>query len=108
MSTLALAGGAPLLPRESAVTRWLRTAPPVVFAIYGGVASFCAYFAMYAYRKPFTAAGYAHVAGWPFAIDFKITLVIAQVAGYALSKIIGVKVVSEMPPARRAVPRSCC
>ncbi len=57
---------------------------------------------MYAYRKPFSAASYAHIAGWPFAIDFKIMLVIAQVAGYALSKIIGVKVVSEMPPSRRA------
>ena len=89
--------------RESAVTRWLRTAPPAVFALYGGTAAFAAYFAMYAYRKPFTAADYAHVAGWPYAIQFKIALVIAQVAGYALSKIIGIKVVSEMPPGRRAV-----
>ena len=88
--------------REGAVTRWLRTAPPAVFALYGGLAAFGAYFAMYAYRKPFTAASYEHVAGWPFAIDFKIMLVIAQVAGYAASKIIGVKVVSEMPPAHRA------
>jgi hypothetical protein len=99
------APGAALAPeptRESAITRWLRTAPPAMFALYGGLASFGAYFAMYAYRKPFTAASYAHVAGWPFAIDFKIMLVIAQVAGYALSKMIGVKVVSEMPPAWRA------
>jgi hypothetical protein len=87
---------------DSAVTRWLRTAPPALFALYGGSAAFAAYFAMYAFRKPFTAAAYAHVAGWPFAIDFKVTLVIAQVAGYALSKILGIKIVSEMPPARRA------
>ena len=92
----------PPAPRESPVTRWLRTAPPTVFALYGGLAAFFTYFAMYAYRKPFSAASYAHIAGWPFAIDFKIMLVIAQVAGYALSKIIGVKVVSEMPPSRRA------
>ena len=88
--------------RDSAVTRWLRTAPPALFALYGGLAAFSAYFAMYAYRKPFTAASYAHVAGWPFAIDFKVVLVIAQVAGYALSKLLGIKFVSEMPPARRA------
>jgi hypothetical protein len=88
--------------RESAITRWLRTAPPTVFTLYGGLSAFFAYFAMYAYRKPFSAAAYGHVPGWPFAVDFKIMLVIAQVAGYALSKFIGVKVVSEMPPAWRA------
>jgi hypothetical protein len=87
---------------EGAVTRWLRTAPPAVFALYGGLAAFSTYFAMYAYRKPFSAAHYAHVAGWDFAVDFKILLVIAQVVGYALSKVIGVKVISEMPPAYRS------
>ena len=86
---------------EGAVTRWLRRAPPWAFTLYGGLAAFSAYSAMYAYRKPFTAAAYAHPAGWPFALDFKVALVIAQVAGYALAKIIGVKVVSEMAPARR-------
>lgn len=87
--------------RESFVTRWLRTAPPALFALYGGGAAFAAYFAMYAFRKPFTAASYVHIPGWPFAIDFKVVIVIAQVAGYALSKILGIKVVSEMPPAKR-------
>lgn len=85
------------------ITRALTVAPPWVFALYGGLASFAVYFSMFAYRKPFAAASYAHVAGWPFAIDFKIALVIAQVAGYAAAKIIGVKVVSEMPPERRAL-----
>lgn len=89
--------------RESIVTRWLRTAPPALFALYGGTAAFSAYFAMYAFRKPFSATSYAHIPGWPFAIDFKVVLVIAQVAGYALSKILGIKLVSEMPPARRAL-----
>ncbi|WP_242183927.1 DUF5690 family protein [Sphingomonas sp. CARO-RG-8B-R24-01] len=88
---------------DSIVTRWLRTAPPALFALYGGGAAFAAYFAMYAFRKPFTSASYVHVPGWPFAIDFKVMIVIAQVAGYALSKILGIKIVSEMPPARRGV-----
>ena len=87
--------------REGRITRWLRTAPAAVFALYGGLAAFCAYSAMYAFRKPFAAADYAHVAGWSFGVDFKVALVIAQVAGYALSKIIGVKVVSELRPERR-------
>src|SRR6202012_5035772 len=36
-------------------------------------------------------------------VDYKIALVIAQVLGYALSKVAGVKVISETPPHRRAL-----
>ncbi|WP_245824634.1 DUF5690 family protein [Sphingomonas azotifigens] len=61
----------------------------------GGLAAFSAYFAMYAFRKPFAAATYADVAGWHFAIDYKSALLIAQVIGYALSKLIGVRVIAE-------------
>jgi hypothetical protein len=89
--------------RPSRVTRALTAAPPWAFALYGGLASFAVYFSMFAYRKPFAAASYAAVEGWPFAIDFKIAVVIAQVAGYAVAKVIGVKVVSELPPERRAL-----
>jgi hypothetical protein len=88
---------------QGPVGRWLSRAPAWAFAAYGGLAAFAAYFSMYAYRKPFAAADWSDVAGWPFAIDFKIVLVIAQVAGYALSKVVGVKVVSETPPGRRAL-----
>jgi hypothetical protein len=83
------------------IARALAKAPPWAFALYGGLAAFAAYFSMFAYRKPFTAAHYEAMAGWPFAIDFKVALVIAQVAGYAVSKIIGIKVISEMRPERR-------
>jgi Family of unknown function (DUF5690) len=82
---------------------WLAKANPVVFVLFAGMAGFCAYFSMYAFRKPFTAATFDVVAGWDFALDYKIALVIAQVAGYALSKLIGVKVIAEMPAERRAV-----
>lgn len=61
----------------------------------GGLAAFSAYFAMYAFRKPFAVATYADVADWHFAVDYKTALLIAQVAGYALSKLIGVRVISE-------------
>lgn len=83
--------------RES--TRWVR----FQVTLFGGLAAFTAYFSMYAFRKPFTAGTYESVAGWTAALDFKVALVIAQVAGYALSKIIGVKIVSEMSPARRGL-----
>jgi len=55
---------------------------------------------MYAFRKPFTAATYED-AVW-LGIGFKTVLVTAQVAGYTVSKFIGIKVVSEMPARHRA------
>jgi hypothetical protein len=82
--------------------RLLERSNPVLFTITAGLAGFCAYFSMYAFRKPFSAATFPVVAGWSFALDYKIALVIAQVAGYALAKMIGIKVISEMNPAKRA------
>ncbi len=81
--------------------RWLERANPLAFALFAGLAGFCAYFSMYAFRKPFAAATFGAVEGWTFAVDYKIALVLAQVLGYALSKFIGVKVISEIDPARR-------
>ncbi|MFN8706157.1 MAG: DUF5690 family protein, partial [Planctomyces sp.] len=70
------------------------------WTIWALSAAFGTYFCMYDFRKPFTAATYADatVAG----IGLKTVLVTAQVAGYSLSKFIGIKVVSEMQPERRA------
>ena len=86
----------PLSPMQA----WLAKAPTPVFALYGGLMAFGAYFAMYAYRKPFSVASYADVAG--VIINYKIALVIFQVFGYALSKVIGVKFISELPGRYRA------
>ncbi len=81
----------------------LERANPVVFTAVAGLAGFSAYFSMYAFRKPFTAATFDAVPGWSLVLDYKIALVLAQVAGYALSKMIGIKVVSELSPGRRGV-----
>jgi hypothetical protein len=64
------------------------------------LAAFGAYFCMYGLRKPFTAATYPN--GLIFGIDTKTALVIAQVCGYMLSKFIGVRVITELPTAKRA------
>lgn len=80
---------------------WLARAPAPVFALYAGSMAFGAYFAMYAFRKPFTVASFSDVA--PLVVKYKAALVIAQVLGYALSKMVGVKVVSETRPEQRAV-----
>src|ERR1700753_3128216 len=81
---------------------WLRNASPVVFTAFASLAGFTAYFSMYAFRKPFTAASFDHVDGWHYALDFKIALVLAQLVGYAASKFIGIKVIAEMQRGWRA------
>jgi hypothetical protein len=69
-------------------------------AVWCMVAAFGTYFCMYAFRKPFTAAEFA---GYEWAgVGYKTLLVTAQVLGYTLSKFIGIKVIAEMNPARRA------
>ncbi|GAC1305639.1 MAG: DUF5690 family protein [Steroidobacteraceae bacterium] len=83
------------------VHRWLETANPFLFTIFAGSAGFAAYFSMYAFRKPFAVALFENVPGWHFALDYKIALVLAQVAGYAVAKIAGVKWIAEISPARR-------
>jgi hypothetical protein len=70
-------------------------------AIWAVTAAFGTYFCMYGFRKPFTAAGYEDALFW--GIEFKTLVVSTQVLGYMLSKFIGIKVISEMPPQRRAV-----
>ena len=55
----------------------LARAGPLVFTIVAGLAGFSAYFSMYAFRKPFTAATFDVVPGWHFALDYKIAIVIA-------------------------------
>lgn len=70
------------------------------WAAWATFAAFGTYFCMYAFRKPFTASTYADSAFG--GVDFKTILVVAQVAGYTLSKFIGIRVIAEMNPARRA------
>jgi hypothetical protein len=55
---------------------------------------------MYAFRKPFAVATFEGETFGP--LDLKIALVVSQVCGYALSKFVSIKFVSEITPARRA------
>ena len=56
--------------------------------------AFVTYFCMYAFRKPFTAGTYA-AEPW-LGLDLKTTFIISQVLGYACSKYLGIKWVSEV------------
>lgn len=69
------------------------------FLLYSSIAAFGAYFCMYAFRKPFTVARFDHLQ--VLGVDYKIVLILLQVLGYATSKFIGIKVISELTPNKR-------
>lgn len=64
---------------------------PVLLA---ALSAFCVYTCMYAFRKPFTAAGYEGILF--LNIDYKVWLVVAQTIGYTLSKFYGIRFIAEM------------
>jgi sugar phosphate permease len=71
----------------------------ILFIGWSVFAAFGSYFCMYALRKPFNAGSYrGHE--W-MGINYKAVLIIAQVFGYMVSKFIGIKIISELPPGRR-------
>ncbi len=89
---------------------FLDRAPVWFLTVFAMATAFSTYFCMYAFRKPFGAASYEGMSffasDWRInghAIGFKTTLVISQIIGYAISKYAGIKIVSEMTRARRAV-----
>ncbi len=71
----------------------------ITFVLHASLAAFGTYFCMYAFRKPFTVGTFEGFAFW--GIDYKILLVISQVLGYALSKFIGIKFISELRSSKR-------
>jgi hypothetical protein len=84
------------------ITRWLATTSSFAFSVFAVAVAFSCYFAMYAFRKPFSAASFeGEVVFGDFAL--KTALLISQTFGYALSKFLGIKFVTELPPSRRAL-----
>jgi len=89
-----------LKPTDSRINRWLSQTHGIWFTIYASLAAFCLYTCVYAFRKTFAAATFE---GLFFAgIRYKVWLVTFQVIGYALSKFIGIKVISELKAHSRA------
>lgn len=89
-------------PKYSGISSFLDDAPRWIFVGYAIVASFCTYFSMYAFRKPFAAATFEGLTFFGTMVELKTAIVISQIIGYALSKYIGIKVCSEVSPGRRA------
>jgi hypothetical protein len=76
-----------------------------LFIFWAVVASFGAYFCMYAFRKPFNSGLYQGLELWD--ISYKAILIISQVAGYTLSKFAGIKVISELRASSRIILIVC-
>ena len=92
------------MPQGLSMKERLATGSARLMAVWAMLAAFSTYFCMYAFRKPFavgTFDGDAVIPGLP-EMDLKILYILAQVIGYAASKFLGIKVVSEMPAAKRA------
>lgn len=81
------------------IRRALNNSSGIFFIVWSMVASFGAYFSMYAFRKPFNTGTYEgyHL----FGLDYKVVLIIVQVFGYMLSKFIGIKIISELKHSQR-------
>ena len=83
------------------VTLWLSRRNSVVQTILISLAAFLTYACMYGIRKPFTVAEFHGLTIW--GMDYKAILIISQVIGYALSKFLGIKIISEMGRNNRAL-----
>jgi Family of unknown function (DUF5690) len=86
---------------ENRITSWLSNRNKAVSTFYISLIAFLTYACMYGIRKPFTVAEFHGLAFW--GMDYKAFLIISQVVGYALSKFIGIKVISEMKRSSRAL-----
>ncbi|MCG8306452.1 MAG: DUF5690 family protein [Cytophagales bacterium] len=86
---------------KSRITRWLSKTNSWIFNLYTVWAAFMTYSCMYAFRKPFAVATFEEAQF--IGIDLKIWLITAQLTGYALSKFIGIKVISELKGATRTL-----
>jgi hypothetical protein len=89
-----------VLSKESNITVWLKRTSSFWFAVYATVMAFSLYTCVYAFRKTFSVATFDGISYG--GISYKVWLVTFQVIGYALSKFVGIKVISELKASSRA------
>jgi hypothetical protein len=73
---------------------------PIILTLFASVTAFFTYMCFYPFRRAYTAATYDDLAF--FGVNFKILIITAQVLGFAVSKGLGIKYVSEMLPRNRS------
>jgi hypothetical protein len=84
---------------DTSVSRWLSRSNKLLFPVYTALAAFLLYTCVYGFRKTFAVATFEGIEYW--GVSYKVWLVVFQVVGYALSKFIGIKVVSELKSSAR-------
>jgi hypothetical protein len=101
---------------DSKIQRFLAERPAAL-TVFASAACFAVYFCMYAFRKPFSAVDdwgatvdltWTGLAALAEPLTYKTLFVISQVGGYCASKFLGIKVVSELSPAKRALAIVVC
>jgi MFS family permease len=85
---------------ESFVTKWLSTSNKFLFTVFTATVAFLLYSCVYGFRKTFAIATFDDIVY--LGVSYKVWLVIFQVIGYAVSKFIGIKIVSELKSNFRA------
>lgn len=73
----------------------------LALVIWALTASFGAYFCMYGFRKPFNTGLYEGLELW--GVSYKTILILTQVAGYMVSKFVGIKIISELKASKRTL-----
>ncbi len=73
---------------------------PIFLTLFASVTAFFTYMCFYPFRRAYTAATYEDLVF--FGVNFKILIITAQVLGFAVSKGLGIKFVSEMLPQNRS------
>ncbi len=83
------------------VRSFLARRPAAVLTFWAIATSFCTYFCMYAFRKPFAAGTFEGESVFGGALELKTAFVISQIIGYTLSKYMGILVCSGLARNRR-------
>ncbi|TVQ17961.1 MAG: hypothetical protein EA361_01875 [Bacteroidetes bacterium] len=90
-----------LQPEIHPLTQWLLNRKPWQFTLWVGAMAFLVYACMYGLRRPYTVGEFQELSF--LGMNYKSLLIISQVCGYALSKFIGITVISEMGRPFRAI-----
>jgi hypothetical protein len=87
--------------RFDSITLWLQKTNRFWFSLYATLCAFCLYTCVFAFRKTFSVATFDGLAY--LGVSYKVWLVIFQAVGYAMSKFIGIKIISELKSHSRAL-----
>jgi hypothetical protein len=80
--------------KSTAIHAWLSRTNKFWFSLFVATTAFLLYTSVYGFRKTFSVATFDDM--YYLGISVKVWLVTSQVLGYAASKFIGIKIVSEM------------